>query len=133
MTTALAPNFRNLAVAEILGDARRAPSPRDDLADELAAMLERCALGGGDALLARLARAGTRAKAVARRLERGGGGRTGAAEQLIVARPGRKCSGARVRGRSPEGWPTHASAFLGMAGARCVVYRRAIVRRCAWR
>ena len=51
----LAPNFRNLAVAELLGDAApSASSPRDPSPDELAAMLERFVRNGGNvnALLA---------------------------------------------------------------------------------
>ena len=51
----LAPDFRNLAVAEILGDAApSASSPRDPSPDELAAMLQRFQLRGGNvnALLA---------------------------------------------------------------------------------
>ena len=54
----LAPNFRNLAVAELLGDAApSASSPRDPSPDELAAMLERFKLRGGD-VSALLAKAG---------------------------------------------------------------------------
>ena len=54
----LTPDFRNLAVAELLGDAARsASSPRDPSPDELAAMLERFARGGGD-LNALFAKAG---------------------------------------------------------------------------
>ena len=54
----LAPNFRNLAVAELLGDAASsASSPRDPPPDELAAMLERFKLRGGD-VSALLAKAG---------------------------------------------------------------------------
>jgi len=52
----LAPDFRNLAVAEILGDAApSASSPRDPSPDELAAMLQRFVLLGGnvDGLLAK--------------------------------------------------------------------------------
>jgi len=45
----LAPDFRNLAVAEILGDAApSASSPRDPSPDELAAMLQRFVLRGGN-------------------------------------------------------------------------------------
>ena len=56
VTTALAQSFRNLAVAELLGDAApSASSPRDPSPDELAAMLERFKLRGGnvDGLLAK--------------------------------------------------------------------------------
>ena len=52
----LAPDFQNLAVAEILGDAApSASSPRDPSPDELAAMLQRFVLLGGnvDGLLAK--------------------------------------------------------------------------------
>ena len=55
VTGAWAPNIRNLAVAEILGDAApSASSPRDPSPDELAAMLERFVRNGGNvnALLA---------------------------------------------------------------------------------
>ena len=55
VTGAWAPNIRNLAVAEILGDAApSASSPRDPSPDELAAMLQRFQLRGGNvnALLA---------------------------------------------------------------------------------
>ena len=55
VTGAWAPNIRNLAVAEILGDAApSASSPRDPSPDELAAMLKRFVLNGGNvnALLA---------------------------------------------------------------------------------
>ena len=58
VTGAWAPNIRNLAVAEILGDAApSASSPRDPSPDELAAMLERFKLRGGD-VRALLAKAG---------------------------------------------------------------------------
>jgi hypothetical protein len=56
VTETLAPDFQNLAVAEILGDAApSASSPRDPSPDELAAMLQRFALHGGNvnALLAK--------------------------------------------------------------------------------
>ena len=55
VTGAWAPNIRNLAVAEILGDAApSSSSPRDPSPDELAAMLERFVRNGGNvnALLA---------------------------------------------------------------------------------
>ena len=55
VTGAWAPNIRNLAVAEILGDAApSSSSPRDPSPDELAAMLQRFQLRGGNvnALLA---------------------------------------------------------------------------------
>ena len=58
VTGAWAPNIRNLAVAEILGDAApSASSPRDPSPDELAAILERFKLRGGD-VRALLAKAG---------------------------------------------------------------------------
>ena len=56
VTETLAPDFQNLAVAEILGDAApSASSPRDPSPDELAAMLQRFVLRGGnvDGLLAK--------------------------------------------------------------------------------
>ena len=52
----LAPDFQNLAVAELLGDAApSAASPRDPSPDELAAMLQRFVLRAGNvnALLAK--------------------------------------------------------------------------------
>ncbi len=58
VTETLAPDFQNLAVTEILGDAApSASSPRDPSPDELAAMFERFALRGGD-VSALLAKAG---------------------------------------------------------------------------
>ena len=56
VTETLAPGFQNLAVAEILGAAApSASSPRDPSPDELAAMLQRFQLRGGNvnALLAK--------------------------------------------------------------------------------
>ena len=49
VTETLAPDFQNLAVAEILGAAApSASSPRDPSPDELAAMLQRFELHGGN-------------------------------------------------------------------------------------